>query len=201
MPSMSLRRIIGKQLSRVLLAFLAAWVVISAPAAPLPKIQLRPVFQALTLDRPVWMSQAPDGSDRFFVVEQPGRILLVSKADEGKQAKEFLNIVDRGTYVEAGANTGIGLMSMAFHPGFKTNGLFYIFYSPQNSNATASCPGLSVISEFQVSSADVDRADLRSERVLLEVPEPFKNNQGGQVGFGPDGYLYISLGDGGSNND
>jgi quinoprotein glucose dehydrogenase len=170
-------------------------------AGALPKVQLRPVFQAAALDRPVWMSQAPDGSDRFFVVEQPGRILIVSKASEGRQVKEFLNIEERGTYIEAGANTGVGLMSMAFHPGFKTNGLFYIFSSQQNPNATGVFPGRSVISEFKVSSVDPDRADLGSERVLLEVPEPFRNNQGGQVSFGPDGYLYISLGDGGSNND
>ena len=147
------------------------------------------------------MSQAPDGSDRFFVVEQPGRILLASKGNSGRPVKEFLNIVDRETYIEAGANTGVGLMSLAFHPGFKTNGLFYIFYSQQNTNPTGQFPGRSVISEFKVSSTDPDRADLGSERVLLEVPEPFRNNQGGQLSFGPDGYLYISLGDGGSNND
>jgi glucose/arabinose dehydrogenase len=168
---------------------------------PLPKIQLHPVFPALALDRPVWMSQAPDGSDRFFIVEQPGRIVLVSKGHGGKQAKEFLNIVDRGTYIEAGANTGVGLMSMAFHPGFKTNGLFYIFYSQQNSNTGGAFPGRSVISELKVSVSDPDRAELESERILLEVPEPFRNNQGGQISFGPDGYLYISLGDGGANND
>jgi glucose/arabinose dehydrogenase len=161
-------------------------------AQPLPKVRLRPVFPALTLDRPVWMCQAPGDPDRFFVVEQPGRILLVPKGGDGSQIKEFLNIEDRGTYVEAGANTGVGLMSIAFHPGFKTNGLFYIFYSQQNSNRTGQFPGRSVISEFKVSSADPDRADLSSERILLEVPEPFRNNQGGQVSFGPDGYLYIS---------
>jgi quinoprotein glucose dehydrogenase len=92
-------------------------------------------------------------------------------------------------------------MSIAFHPGFKTNGLFYIFYSQQNTNRSRQFPGRSVISEFKVSSTNSDRADLGSERILLEVPEPFRNNQGGQVAFGPDGFLYISLGDGGSNND
>lgn len=184
---------------RLLLMLVSTVASLSAEA--LPKVQLRPVFRGLTFDRPVWMSQAPDGSDRFFVVEQPGRILIVSNDDQGRHAKEFLNIVDRGTYVEAGANTGVGLMSMAFHPGFKTNGLFYIFYSQPNSNATGAFPGRSVISEFKASSGDPDRADLGSERVLLEVPEPFRNNQGGQVSFGPDGCLYIALGDGGSNND
>jgi glucose/arabinose dehydrogenase len=193
-------RTFGKRIS-IRLIFLLSWIVSPSPAEPLPKIQLHSIFSALALDRPVWMSQAPDGSDRFFVVEQPGRILVVSKRDNGRQAKEFLNIVDRGTYVEAGANTGVGLMSIAFHPGFRTNRLFYIFYSQQNSNLMGAFPGRSVVSELKVSNRDPDRADLESERVLLEVPEPFRNNQGGQVSFGPDGYLYVSLGDGGSNND
>ena len=192
---------IKRSMMPILLVGLLVLPHFPAPAQPLPKVQLRPAFPALTLDRPVWMSQAPDGSDRFFVVEQPGRILLVPKGGDGSQVKEFLNIADRGTYVEAGANTGVGLMSIAFHPGFKTNGLFYIFYSQQNSNRTGQFPGRNVISEFKVSSANPDRADLGSERILLEVPEPFRNNQGGQVSFGPDGFLYVALGDGGSNND
>lgn len=192
---------IKRSMMPILLVGLLVLPHFPAPAQPLPKVQLRPAFPALTLDRPVWMSQAPDGSDRFFVVEQPGRILLVPKGGDGSQVKEFLNIADRGTYVEAGANTGVGLMSIAFHPGFKTNGLFYIFYSQQNSNRTGQFPGRNVISEFKVSSANPDCADLGSERILLEVPEPFRNNQGGQVSFGPDGFLYVALGDGGSNND
>jgi glucose/arabinose dehydrogenase len=173
----------------------------TSSAQPLPKIKLRPVFPALALDRPVWMSQAPDGSDRFFVVEQPGRILLVPRGGDGSQVKEFLNIAERDAFLEAGPNTATGLISIAFHPGFATNGLFYIFYTQQNSNKMGQYPIRSVISEFKVSSTDPDRADLGSERILLEVPEPFKNNLGGQVSFGPDGFLYISLGDGGSNND
>ncbi len=172
-----------------------------ATARPLPKVRLRPVFPALKVDRPVWMSQPPDGSDRFFVVAQMGRILILRKGGDGSQVKEFLNITSRKPYIEAGANTGVGLMSVAFHPGFKTNGLFYIFYSQQNTNRAGRFPGRNVISEFKVSSADPDRADLASERILMEVPEPFRNNQGGQLSFGPDGFLYISLGDGGSNND
>jgi glucose/arabinose dehydrogenase len=200
--SLLLRRLVLCRISKrfapfIRLVFFLGFLVLQSVAQPLPKIQLRPVFPAMTLDRPVWMSQAPDGSDRFFLVEQPGRILLVSRGDDGNHVKEFLNIVDRQTYVDS----AVGLMSMAFHPGFKTNGLFYIFYSQQNSNRTGQFPGRSVISEFKVSSSDPDRANLGSERVLLEVPEPFRNNQGGQVSFGPDGCLYIALGDGGSNND
>ena len=168
-----------------------------AAAQPLPQVRLRPAFPALTLDRPVWMCQPPDDSGRFFFVEQPGRILIAPKGGDGSGVKEFLNIVARRPYV----NNEEGLLSLAFHPGFKTNGLFYIYYNQQNSNPGGQFPRRSVISEFKVSSADPDRADLGSERILLEVPQPFGNHKGGQISFGPDGFLYIALGDGGLGND
>jgi glucose/arabinose dehydrogenase len=186
------------------LALVLAWLVLPlwpAAAQPLPKIKLNPAFPRLALDRPVWMSQAPGRSNVFFIVEQMGRILLVPKGSDGSQTKEFLNIVDRAPYVEAGPNTAVGLNSIAFHPGFETNGLFYIFYSQPSTNQTNQFPSRNLISEFKVSSTDPDRADLASERVVLEIPEPFRSNQGGQISFGPDGMLYIGLGDGGSNND
>ena len=172
-----------------------------ATAQPLPKVRLRPAFPALTLDRPVWMCQAPDGSDRRFVVEQTGRILILPGGSDGSVVKEFLNITERKPFVDLGPNTHVGLISIAFHPGFKTNGLFYIFYGQTNANPAGQFPRRNVISEFKVSATDPDRADPASERIVLEVPEPFNSNQGGELGFGPDGYLYISLGDGGSNND
>jgi quinoprotein glucose dehydrogenase len=170
-------------------------------AQPLPKVRLRPIFPALTLDRPIWMCQAPGDPDRFYVIEETGRILILQKGSDGSQTKEFMNIRDREPFIEAGPNTATGLLGLAFHPGFATNGTFYAFYSQQNSNRAGQYPVRSVISEFKISTNDADHADLASERILLEIPEPFKNNLGGQMGFGPDGYLYISLGDGGSNND
>jgi quinoprotein glucose dehydrogenase len=186
----------------ILFAALLLFTAAVCPAQNLPKIELRPAFPNLKIDRPVWMSQPPDGSDRYFVVGQAGKIVIVKKGSDGGDAKEFFNIEDRKPY--NGSNEE-GLMSIAFHPGFKTNGLFYVYYNQQNDPNQHSNPlnfmRRSVISEFKVSATDPDKADLASERILLQVPQPFGNHKGGQVAFGPDGYLYLGLGDGGSQCD
>ncbi len=167
------------------------------PAQPLPKVRLRPAFPALTMDRLVWMSEAPDGSGRFFIVEQTGRIVIAGKGTDGSKTNEFLNIADR----EPSAAYEEGLLSIAFHPDFKSNGLCYIYYNQQNSNQNSLYPRRSVISELKVSADDTNRADLKSERILLEVQQPFSNHKGGQLTFGPDGFLYLGLGDGGLGGD
>src|ERR1700679_3130405 len=176
-------------------------LALAAPAQPLPSISLKPVFEQLTEGRPVWMSEAPDGSGRFFVVYQKGKILVVKKGSGGGDAKVFFDIEDRNPNFE----NEDGLMSIAFHPGFKTNGLFYIYYTqknPEDQNLKPqNYPFRSVISELKVSAGDPDKADLGSERILLEVPQPFWNHKGGELAFGPDGYLYLGLGDGGLGGD
>jgi glucose/arabinose dehydrogenase len=183
------------------LATLCSLIVFSAFAQTLPKIELQRVFPKLQGERPVWMSEAPDGSGRFFIVYQAGKILIVKKGSDGGDAKEFLNIEDRHPYFE----NEDGLMSIAFHPGFKTNGLFYIYYNQRNpadqNLKPLNFPYRSVVSEFKVSASDPDKADMSSERILLEVPQPFWNHKGGELCFGPDGYLYLGLGDGGAADD
>ncbi len=169
---------------------LCFFLTLPTAGAALPKVQLRATFSALSVDRPMWMEEAPDGSGRMFVVEQRGRIVIIRKGGDGADAKEFLNIVDRKPY----DSNEEGLLGLAFHPQFKSNGLFYIYYNQQN-------PRRSVISEFKAATGNSDRADLASERILLQVPQPYWNHNGGQLSFGPDGFLYISLGDGGAFND
>ncbi len=156
----------------------------------LPKVALHPVFTRLECENLVWMEETPDGSDRFAIVGQDGHIFMVRKGEDGSEAKELLNLEERQLHVSLEQ----GLLGLAFHPGFKTNGLFYICYSLQNPRRT-------VFSEWKVSAASPDRADTNSERILLEIPQPTDVHKGGQLSFGPDGFLYISVGDGGGQND
>jgi len=176
-------------------------LAVSALAQPLPKVVLQPVYPNLEIDRPVWLSEAPDGTGRMFAVAQAGVIYVFKKGSDGADAKEFLNITSRQPYFD----NEDGLMSIAFHPGFKTNGLFYVYYNQKNPADQHLQPQnylyRSVVSEFKVSAADPDKADLASERILLEVPQPFTNHKGGELLFGPDGYLYLGLGDGGLGGD
>jgi glucose/arabinose dehydrogenase len=181
--------------------FFISFLSAVSAAQSLPKIELKQVFPNLQIDRTVWMSEAPDGSGRFFVIGQAGKILIVQKDSDGSAAKEFLNIEDRHPYFD----NEDGLMSIAFHPGFKTNGLFYIYYNQKNPEDQHSQPQnypfRSVISEFKVSASDPDKAEMSSERIILEVQQPFSNHKGGELAFGPDGYLYLGLGDGGAGDD
>ena len=186
----------------ILLAGGLLGLTLAASAQPFPEIKLQPVFPQLAgSGRPVWMSEAPDGSGRFFVVYQQGTIKIVHRGSDGADAKEFFNIVSR----EPNFDNEDGLLSMAFHPGFVTNGLFYVYYNQKNSedkcDSPQNYPFRSVISEFKVSATNAEVADLASERIILQVQQPFSNHKGGELVFGPDGYLYLGLGDGGQGND
>jgi quinoprotein glucose dehydrogenase len=186
-----------------LLAGLICGAAIQLFAQPLPSVELQPVFPKLQGERPVWMSEAPDGSGRMFIVYQHGKILIVRKGSDGGEAKEFFNIEARDP--QAGGQNECGLLSLAFHPGFATNQLFYVYYNQKNPadqhTQPLNFPIRSVISEFKVSATNADEADMSSERIVLEVQQPFGNHKGGELVFGPDGYLYLGLGDGGAGDD
>ena len=159
-------------------------------ADEIPSIELKVAYPELKFVRPVALKEPSDGSKRLFLVEQDGRISILPKDRNGKQTNLFLDITARKPHVD----NEEGLLSLAFHPRFKSNGKFYVYYNQQS-------PRRSVISEFQVSKADPMKADPGSERILLEVAQPYGNHKGGDVHFGPDGYLYITLGDGGLARD
>ena len=157
-------------------------------SSDLTQMQPRGVFANLSFARAVFLTHAGDGSDRIFVVEQAGTIKVFPNRDDADAARTFLDIRSQ---VNSGPNEA-GLLSVAFHPHYATNGRFFIYYNHGNL--------ISRVSEFQVSN-DPDSADVNSERILFEEPQPAGNHNGGQVAFGPDGYLYIGLGDGGGAND
>jgi glucose/arabinose dehydrogenase len=137
-------------------------------------------------DLPVYLTSARDGSGRTFVVEKAGRIKVVK---DGKvQGEPFLNIVDKVRSKESER----GLLSVAFHPRYRENGRFFVDYTDLDGNT--------VISEFRAAKSP-DVADAGSERILLKINQPASNHNGGQLQFGPDGYLYIGMGDGGFSGD
>jgi hypothetical protein len=141
------------------------------------------------LINPVDLQNAGDCTNRLFVIEQVGRIRVFENRSDVNSFKTFLDITDR---VASGGE--MGLLGLAFHPDYQNNGYFYVNY-------TAGSPNRSVISRFTVSTTNPDSADKNSELILFTQNQPFSNHNGGQVAFGPDGYLYIALGDGGSGCD
>ncbi len=134
--------------------------------------------------------QPDDGLDRIFVTEQAGRVLVFPNDQSANDTQVFLDVRDR---VNEGGNEE-GLLGIAFDPDYKDNGHFYLYYS-------ASGPRRSVLSRFSVGSDSPNLVDPASEVVILEVRQPYSNHNGGQLAFGPDGYLYVGLGDGGSGGD
>ncbi|REL37862.1 glucose sorbosone dehydrogenase [Rhodohalobacter sp. SW132] len=147
-------------------------------------------FPELSFTRPLDIQNAGDGTDRLFVVEQEGVISVFSNDPEAQDAEVFLDIRER---VNDGANEQ-GLLGLAFHPDFESNRYVYVNY-------TAYGPSRTVISRFEVSSNDPNRADAGSEVELLSYNQPQGNHNGGHLAFGPDGYLYIASGDGGGGGD
>lgn len=161
------------------------------PAPGGPTIGLELVADELTA--PVALTHAGDGSGRLFIVEQIGRIRVIN-ADGTMRATPFLDLRDRLATLNPIVEER-GLIGLAFHPQYESNGRFFVFYSP-------SAAAVARISEFSVSDNDANRADATSERIILDIPQPQDNHNGGQLAFGPDdGYLYISTGDGGGAND
>ncbi|HMG35225.1 MAG TPA: PQQ-dependent sugar dehydrogenase [Blastocatellia bacterium] len=147
-------------------------------------IQLQPVLTT-GLSSPLFVGNAHDGSNRLFIVEQTGAIKVLHAGSSTPTV--FLDI---SLKVVSGGEQG--LLGLAFHPQFSSNRRFFVDYTRQGDGAT-------VIAEYHA-SANPDVAD-PAETVLLTIPQPFPNHNGGMLAFGPDGFLYIGMGDGGSAND
>jgi glucose/arabinose dehydrogenase len=144
--------------------------------------------------RPIVVTHAGDGSGRLFVATQQGVIHVIKGDGTSTESKVFLDLRDRVTYKDR--ENDEGFLGLAFHPKYKQNGQFIVYYDSRKTD-----PHTSIVSRFKVSPNDPDKAEPASEEVILAIPAPYWNHNGGTTIFGPDGYLYIGLGDGGSAND
>lgn len=145
---------------------------------------------------PVAMDVPKDGSGRLFICEQTGKIKVIK---DGKTLEApFLNV----SSLLDGANkmySEKGLLGIAFHPKYKTNGKFYVYFSGPSANKESDHK--SILAEYKVSASNPDIADPASHKIIMEIEQPESNHNGGQLAFGPDGFLYIGLGDGGGAGD
>jgi glucose/arabinose dehydrogenase len=147
-------------------------------------------FPNLSFVRPVDLQQPADGTNRLFVVEQRGVISVFERDTNVSTKNTFLDIQSRVRDI----GNEEGLLGLAFHPDYASNGYFYLNY-------TASDPRRTVIARYTVSTTAPNVANEDSAWVILEIEQPFINHNGGGIAFGPDGYLYIGMGDGGSGGD
>jgi len=167
-----------------------AWTCLG-PAPVEDGVRLERAFPRLRFERPVQLLGAGDGSGRVFVVEQAGVVRVFSNEADPASSEVFLDISER---VSRRGNEE-GLIGFAFHPDFARNGEVFAHYSLAGDEATG------ILSRFRIDQEDPSRVDPASEEVLLRQPQPWRNHNGGMIAFGPDGYLYLSLGDGGAAND
>lgn len=164
-------------------------LTLRAEAPDLTQAVLTEVASGFTY--PLLVTHAGDGSGRLFVVEQHGVIKLIEDGTVG--ASPFLDITDRVSGAVLRGYSEMGLLGLVFAPDYAESGVFYVNYVDKNQ--------VTVVSQFNVSADDPNVADPASEVVLFTLRQPFPNHNGGHMAFGPDGYLYISVGDGGAAND
>lgn len=170
----------------VVLALVANVSTIIAQVSPAPlTIRAAPYLTGFSL--PVHITSSKDGTKRLFVVQQRGLIRVINRTTLG--VSDFINLSDRVST----SGSERGLLGLAFHPQFATNGYFFVNYTRNSDGAT-------IVSRFTAINGNTV-GDPTSEVILLNIAQPFSNHNGGMIAFGPDGNLYIGMGDGGSAND
>jgi glucose/arabinose dehydrogenase len=172
------------KLDKIIPAVLLVFAVSAANCQEIPAGNNIELF-ASGVDRPVCITNS--GDTRLFVVDQAGAIIIVTETGN-VNAEPFLDIAERVVY---GGERG--LLGLAFHPDYENNGYFYVNYTGEGDSTH--------ISRFTVSSGNPDIADPESEFSLMTIFQPYSNHNGGDLCFGPDGFLYIGLGDGGAGGD
>ena len=153
---------------------------------------LQDAYPSLTFANITDAALAPDAANRLFVVTQRGRIYVVNLATNPPTSKLFLDI--SGRVSPSGSETG--LLGLTFHPSYATNGYFFVDFTNTPASTLTS-----YVVRYQVSPTNPDSALASSEQIFLTQAQPYSNHNGGKVEFGPDGYLYIGFGDGGSGGD
>lgn len=144
---------------------------------------------AVGLDSPLYATSPPGDFERLFIVEKTGQIRILDLNSESLLGTPFLNLPDSNLSTDGER----GLLGLAFHPDYQSNGLFFVNFTDAN--------GTTVIGRYQVSAGNPDVAEAGSGQTIFTLEQPFANHNGGWMGFGPDGFLYISSGDGGGAND
>jgi glucose/arabinose dehydrogenase len=151
---------------------------------------------------PIGLVSVPDNTNRLFVIDQAGKIWIIENGT--RLATPFMDLAPSMVTLNANYDER-GLLGLAFHPQYASNRKFYVYYQlpprPGGPTPTSSWNNLSRISEFQASAANANIADMSTERILLDIDDPQSNHNGGTIAFGPDGFLYIAIGDGGGAND
>ena len=175
----------------VTLLLLAACAVPPACAQNAPHYEIEEAFPNLTFSRPTDLQSARDGSGRLFVVEQDGVIRVFKNDPAEKASTVFLDLRSR---VNTAGNE-MGMLGLAFHPEFKTQAEFFVDYT-----ATKLAKRITRVSRFSA-PAKQSGGIASSEETVIEIDQPYSNHNGGQVAFGPDGMLYVALGDGGAGGD
>ena len=162
-------------------------------ATPMP-LQVVEAYPNLRIERPIVITGARDGSGRLFIASQYGQIYSIDQKDtDVEEPKLFIDLSDRVMYKDR--ENEEGFLGLTFHPKFKENGQFFVYYTTNDR------PHVSVLSRFTATGDGKVKGDTGSEVELLTIQQPFWNHNGGTIEFGPDGYLYVALGDGGKGND
>jgi glucose/arabinose dehydrogenase len=181
-----------------MISLIAAVLCVVAQESPIPELGFEVAFEKLKFERCVVIAHPPDGTDRIFVVEQPGRVKWFENKPDAGEATLALDLTAK---VLSSGNEE-GLLGLAFHPKFQSNHQVYLQYSfPKLGPQRKRDPNTrNIVARFEMDSKN-EKILPESEKVILEIKQPYENHNGGVLQFGPDGYLYIGLGDGGAAND
>ncbi|MBX3251294.1 MAG: PQQ-dependent sugar dehydrogenase [Myxococcales bacterium] len=157
---------------------------------PIPNLRLEPLLSSGGFDSPLFVTAAPGDADTLYVIEKPGRVIVVRNR---QRVGTFIDLTNE-PLLTSGEQ---GLLGLAFHPDYASNGRFFLFFTPGTGDADRR----NVVAEFRRSAGNPDRADRAEVARLVDVRDRESNHNGGMLAFGPDGYLYVAMGDEGGGGD